>query len=103
MAKIPKNLPDQSMFKGLKEEETFETMVFAEDEPPAPKKAKQREKEDLNAAYLTKDLQEKLGKALLELKLDLYKEGVVDYDVKLKRDGARIVLYAAEKKKQANK
>lgn len=103
MAKIPKNLPDQSMFKGFKEEETFETMAFAEDEPPAPKKAKQREKEDLTAAYLTKDLQEKLGKALLELKLDLYKEGVVDYDVKLKRDGARIVLYAAEKKKQANK
>lgn len=98
MAKIPKNLDDKAMFAGVKEEQTFETMFFAEEETEAKPKAK--EKEDLAAAYFTPELREKLGKALLELKLDLYKEGLVDYEIKLSRQGHAIVLTAAEKRKK---
>ena len=46
------------------------------------------------------ELQEKVGKALLELKVELYKDGIVDFDVKVMRQGKEIILTAAPKKKQ---
>lgn len=100
MAKIPKNLTDKAMFNGYKEQETFETMFLA-DEPVKPKpKIKGEKKETLDTAFLTQELQEKIGKLLLEVKLDLYKEGVVDYTVKAAREGNRIVLTPVEVKKK---
>lgn len=102
MAKIPKNLTDKAMFSGVKEVETFETMFFAEEEPEVkpPPKTKANEKEDLATSFLTKELQEKLGKALLDLKLDLYKEGIVDYEIKIKREGQNILLVPLPIKKK---
>lgn len=101
MAKIPKNLDDKAMFAGVKEEHTFETM-FLEDEPQTKPKAKpkNKEKEDVATAFLTKELQEKIGRALLEMKLDLYKEGVVEYDVKVARQGWQITLTATPAKQK---
>lgn len=99
MAKIPKNLADKAMFDGVKEEETFETMLLDEDVVCKPKpKAKGKEKEDLNAGFVTKELQEKIGKLLLELKLELYKEGIVDYQIKVTREEKKIILSAAPAK-----
>ena len=96
MAKIPKGLGDKDMFKGYAEKETFETMFLSADEEPKPViKNKKTLKEDLNTAYLTKDLQEKIGKLLLDLKMDLYKEGIIDYEIKVKKIGMDIVLSAA--------
>lgn len=102
MAKIPRGLADKDMFIGVKEVETFETMLFTEEEPVAKPKVKTKEKDDLATAFLTKELQEKIGKALLELKLDLYKEGLVDYDIKVAREGKNIILSAAPTKKKVN-
>lgn len=101
MAKIPKNLDDKAMFAGFKEEVTFETMFLAEEEAQPPKpKAKGKEKESLAASFVTKELQEKLGNLLLELKLELYKEGLVDYQVKAVREGKRIILSPSPVKKR---
>ncbi|MDF2565543.1 MAG: hypothetical protein K0Q53_1938 [Massilibacillus sp.] len=107
MAKIPKNLSDKAMVVGFKEEKNFEHMFLAaeEEEPfvkPKPKGIN-KEKEDLSTAFLTKELQEKIGKALLELKLELYKDGMIDYDIKVAREGKQIVLSAVPIKKKANK
>jgi hypothetical protein len=107
MAKIPKNLSDKVMVAGFKEEKNFEHMFLAaeEEEPfvkPKPKGAN-KEKEDLSTAFLTKELQEKIGKALLELKLELYKEGMIDYDIKIAREGKQIVLSTVPIKKKVNK
>jgi len=107
MAKIPKNLSDKAMVAGFKEEKNFEHMFLAaeEEEPvvkPKPKNSS-KEKEDLSTAFLTKELQEKIGKALLELKLELYKDGMVDYNIKVARDGKQIVLSAVPLKKKVNK
>ena len=88
------------MFEGFKETETFETMFSVEEEPQAKPKVKSKDKEDLATAFLTKELQEKIGKALLELKLDLYKDGIVEYEIKVVREGKRIVLNAAPLKKK---
>ena len=94
MAKIPKGLGDKDMFKGYAEKETFETMFLSAEEEPKPV-IKNKIKEDLNTAYLTKDLQEKIGKFLLDLKMDLYKDGIIDYEIKVKKIGMDIVLSAA--------
>ncbi|MBP2632922.1 MAG: hypothetical protein H6Q70_3550 [Firmicutes bacterium] len=107
MVRIPKNLSDKVMVAGFKEEKNFEHMFLAaeEDEPfvkPKPKEIN-KEKEDISTAFLTKELQEKIGKSLLELKLELYKDGLVDYDIKVVRDGKQIVLSAVPIKKKANK
>ena len=100
MAKIPKNLADKAMFAGVKEEETFETMLLSDDSTTnAPKrKIKAAEKEDLATAFLTKELQEKIGRELLALKLELYKKGLVEYDIKVIREGDKIILSAVPNK-----
>lgn len=107
MAKIPKNLSDKVMVAGFKEEKNFEHMfLVAEEEEtfvkPKPK-GTNKEKENLSTAFFTKELQEKIGKALLELKLELYKDGMIDYDIKVAREGKQIVLSAVPIKKKANK
>lgn len=97
--KIAKNLSDAEMFKNYKEELTFENS--AADAEPTAKPVKRpadagKKAEDINTAFLTPELQQQIGKALLELKLQLFKEGVVDYNLKVTREGRRIVLTAVE-------
>lgn len=105
MTKIPKDLADKDMFKDYKEDKTVEAMFLASekkaDRPPSLKKRSERE--ELQLDYLTPVLQEKLGKALLDLKVVLYKEGIVDYDIKVKRDGQKIILSPIESKKKVQK
>lgn len=103
--KIRRNLSDVEMFQGYKEVATFENTP-AEEEPAAPVKRRTEpaaKAEDINTAFLTPQLQEQIGKALLELKLQLYKEGVVDYQIKVSRAGRQISLTAVENPKPKNK
>ena len=89
MAKIPKNLSDKDMMVNFKEELTFENMFSDE---PEVKKVQKKDKENLNTAFLSEELQEKIGKALLDLKLELYKEGMVVYKIKVVRENHKITL-----------
>lgn len=98
MAKIPKNLSDKDMFKDYKEEKTLETMFLEAEEKSAKAKPAKKTAADIKIAYLTQDVIDSLGKMLLQLKLDFYKEGTVDYTMKIEREGNKIVLYPAPKK-----
>ncbi|GBG58583.1 hypothetical protein SPFL3102_03404 [Sporomusaceae bacterium FL31] len=93
MAKIPKNLSDNAMMVGFKEKATFENTVFNEVEE-AVKPVKKEQKENLATAFFTLELQEKVGKALLDIKLDLFKQGVVDFTIKVARQGSQVTLTA---------
>jgi hypothetical protein len=53
---------------------------------------------DIRIAYLTQDVIDKIGKLLLELKVDLYKEGIVDYRMNVHREGKNIILSPVEHK-----
>jgi len=100
MAKIPKNLSDKDMLKGFKEEKTLEDL-FIEADAKEQKKQQQKKAvahEVIEIAYLTPDIVDKLGKMLLELKLSLYQEGVVDYSMTIRREGNDIILSPKEKK-----
>lgn len=101
MAKIPKNLSDKSMFGDFQEEITFENDIFSgEVATSKPVKPLKKEKAPYVSEFFTDDLQEKVGKLLLELKVELYKEGIVDFDVKVARQGKEVILTAVPTKKK---
>lgn len=96
MAKIVKNRSDADMFAGYVEPQSFETMFLQEEEPQPRKAAKPQPQEDLYQGMLTTDLQEKVGRALVEQKLALYKQGIIDYTVKVEVQGDKIILSAKQ-------
>lgn len=101
MAKIPKNLSDKSMIGNYKEEITFENDIFIEEVAKPRQVVAKKEKAGYVSEFFTPELQEKVGKALLELKVELYKEGIVDFNIKVARQDKQIILTAVPSK--ANK
>jgi hypothetical protein len=104
MAKIPKNLSDTAMIGNYKENITFENDNFAEEVVTAqPVRGVKKDNTSYASEFFTPELQEKVGKALLELKVKLYSEGIVDFDVKVTSQDKQIILTGvpskAEKKK----
>jgi len=101
MAKIPKNLSDKSMLGNYKEEITFENDFYPEEEVTAkPLKVAKKDKPSFGSEFFTTELQEKIGKILLELKVELYKEGIVDFDIKVARQDKQVILTAVPSKKK---
>lgn len=98
MAKIPKNLSDKSMVGNYKEEITFENDIFAEEIAKPRPVAVKKEKQAYESEFFTPELQEKVGKALLELKLQLYKDGIVDFNIKVACQDKQVVLTAVPSK-----
>ncbi|MCE5286261.1 MAG: hypothetical protein LLG02_10500 [Pelosinus sp.] len=99
MTKIKKNLSDADMLVNWQEETTFETTVLKE-EPVQKRAAALKDKQSLNSSFLTAELQEKVGKALLELKVELYKDGIVDYDIKVSCRDKQVILVPVPAKKK---
>ena len=101
MSKIPKNLSDKDMLKNFVEEPTLESMFMEAGEKMEKKAAKRAADEhpgkDIRIAYLTQDVIDKIGKMLLELKVDLYKEGIVDYRMNVHREGKNIIRAPVER------
>ena len=88
------------MVGNYKEEITFENDIFADEiVTPRPIKPEKKEKNGYVSEFFTSELQEKVGKLLLELKVELYKEGIVDFDIKAARQDKQIILTAVPRKK----
>jgi len=98
MAKIPKNLSDKSMVGNYKEEITFENDIFAEEIAKPRQVVAKKEKAAYESEFFTPELQEKVGKALLELKLQLYKDGIVDFNIKVACQDKQVILTAVPSK-----
>ena len=98
MGKIPKNLSDKDMFKGWQEEPTLEeTMLKAAEpkqtaRPQAKRASKSENREGAYQTYLSQDAIATMEKLLLEIKVDLYKQGISDYHINVRRDGNTILL-----------
>lgn len=101
MAKIKKNLSDNEMLKGYKETLTFENMF--EEETPIVKPKKEKVEEDFFSSFFTKELKEKVGKQLLEIKLELYKQGITDFELKATREGNKVIIEPKEVKKKSSR
>lgn len=102
--KIQKGLSDQDMFKNVKEEESFETAWLEEDAPSSKiskrvqTKSKEASQESFYREFLTEAVETEIGKALLAIKMEYFKEGVGDFFVHVKKDGKQIVLETGPKK-----
>jgi len=101
MIKIPKNLSDKSMAGNYTEQITFENDIFADEKVATrPVKPEKKASPAYVSEFFTPELQEKVGKALLELKVELYKQGIVDFDIKVGRLDKQVVLTAVPRKVQ---
>ena len=104
MAKIPKNLSDTAMIGHFQENITFENEHFEEEITRAqPVKAVKRDNVGYASEFFTPELQEKVGKALLELKVKMYSEGIVDFDIKVTTQDKQVILTAAVSKAEKKK
>lgn len=101
MSKIPKGLTDKDMMQNYVEEVSLEDK-FIEAEKIADKKRREQAGIEppakLGHAGFTPQLTEELGKALLQLKMELYREGIKNFSYKIKRDGENIILMPKYKK-----
>jgi len=100
--KIQKNLSDQDMLKGYTEEETFETAMLKEEPTSKTKPVKTKtaggSKEDFYREFLTDTVETQIGKMLLDIKMDYFKEGEGAFSIQVKREGKNIILETAPKK-----
>ena len=94
-SKIPKNLTDKDMLKNFVEEETLEEK-FERAEATAKAREKARAgiepPAELARAGITRELAEKLGSALTELKMQLALKGITKFTYKIKKDGEKITI-----------
>jgi hypothetical protein len=99
MAKIPKNLSDTAMIGSYQEKITFENELFGEEiAAKQPVKAVKKDSVGYACEFFTPELQEKVGKALLELKVKLYSEGIVDFDIKVALQDKQVIMTAVPMK-----
>lgn len=98
--KIQKNLSDKDMFKGWSEEDTFEdTMLDAEKQAQkvsisAPSK---RTQNDFYREFLTEKVEAQIGKMLLDIKMEYFKQGEGAFSIQVKRDGMNLIIETAPK------
>jgi len=73
---------------------TFENDIYADDKVEIKTKPEKKADVPYASEFFTPELQEKVGKALLEQKVELYKQGIVDYKIQVVRQGKQITLTA---------
>ena len=99
--KIKKNLSDADMFRGMEEEESFETAVLTDDSPTRKfKKNSSAIKKEAKPMMLPPDAIEKLNRCLLEVSMEWLRDKGGDVDWKVVREGSSIILKLAPAKKK---
>ena len=104
--KIQKGLSDADMMKNFKDTENFEyTMVNMERDAKTPvvhQSTKQKE-DAFYREFLTEKVETMIGKMLLDIKMEYFKEGEGAFSIQVKREGKNIVLETAPKKVKPEK
>ena len=95
--KIQKGLSDADMFKNVKEEETFETAML-KGEPAPLRKSPANSQEAFYREFLTEKVETQIGKLLLDIKMEYFKDGYGNFSIQVKKDGRNIVIETAPKK-----
>ena len=99
--KIKKNLSDADMFRGMEEEESFETAILSDDSRRVKlRKNSSTIKKEAEAMMLPPEAIEKLNRCLLEVSMEWLKDKGGDVDWKVVRDGPSIIIKPAPAKKR---
>ena len=104
--KIQKGLSDADMMKNFKDTENFEdTMLNMERDAKKPVgHHSPKHKEDaFYRELLTEKVDTMIGKMLLDIKMEYFKEGEGAFSIQVKREGKNIVLETAPKKVKPEK
>lgn len=99
--KIQKGLSDADMMKQWTECDNFEdTMLEAERAAVKPviHQSSKNSQEAFYREFLTEKVETLIGKMLLDIKMDYFKEGEGAFSIQVKRDGKNIILETAPKK-----
>ena len=97
---IKRNLSDADMFRGMEEEESFETAILTDDSRVKKiRKNSSAIKKEAEAMMLPPDAIEKLNRCLLEVSMEWLKDKGGDVDWKVVRDGTSIIIKPAPAKK----
>lgn len=102
MGKIQKDRSDSEMFVNWHEDSSFENMVDGQKETHPIQRAVKSEEKGIQS-FFTPELKEEIGKALLELKVNLYKQGIVDFKLTTAVKGEQIILTATPQKASKSK
>ena len=99
--KIKKNLSDADMFRGMEEEESFETALLSDDSRRVKLRKKSSAiKKEAEAMMLSPETIEKLNRCLLEVSMEWLKDKGGDVDWKVVREGTSIIIKPAPAKKK---
>ena len=104
--KIQKGLTDADMMKNFKDTENYEeTMLDIERsaKKPVVHQSPKQEKEAFYREFLTEKVETLIGKMLLDIKMEYFKEGEGDFSIQVKRDEKNIVIETAPKKVKPEK
>jgi len=99
--KIQKGLSDADMMKQWNEEENFEDTMLAVEKAATKPVIHQSSKHTQEAFYrefLTEKVETLIGKMLLDIKMEYFKEGEGAFSIQVKREGKNIALETAPKK-----
>jgi hypothetical protein len=98
MGKIQKNRNDSEMFVNWHEDSSFENAADGVNEPSQIHSSAKADEKGLQS-FFTPELKEAIGKALLALKVNLYKQGIVDFKLQTAVKDNQIILTAVPQKK----
>ena len=100
MAKIPKGLSDKDMLQGYVEQVTLESQFLAaeeaEDKRRRARAGLSKPEKNIALTGFTDELVEELGRKLLELKMELFRDGIKNNTMKVKKDGQSIIIKPVE-------
>ena len=101
IVKIKKNLSDADMFRGVEEEESFETALLREDSRRVKlRKNAAATKKEAEAMLLPPEAVEKLNRCLLEASMEWLKDKGGDVEWKVVREGTTVIVKTAPAKKK---
>ena len=99
--KIRKNLSDADMFRGIEEEESFETALLSDDSRRVKlRKNSSTIKKEAETMMLPPEAVEKFNRCLLEVSMEWLKDKGGDVDWKVVREGTSIIVKPAPAKKK---
>lgn len=100
--RIPKNLTDADMYLQAQEKTTFETDVYTETDRQSArvKTTSKVSTSDFHRGFLSEKVAERIGELMLQIKMEYYREEIVDFSVEVRKEGRNIVLVTAPKKHQ---
>ena len=99
--KIKRNLSDADMFRGMEEEESFETALLSDDSHRVKLRNNSSAiKKEAEAMMLPPEAIEKLNRCLLEVSMEWLKGKGGDVEWKVIREGTSVIIKPAPAKKK---